>query len=378
MHSRIASKLLRVIFALYFTVSVTVTGFQMYMDYALESDAVATEIEQFSQIISPTLSAIIWNLDNVQLELSLGGILKNPSVVGIEVIEEYGGVVHAVGIVSEVGQSRGDNTHDIDGVGTLYPYQFPLEYWDAEIGSKEKVGSVTYYSAFGVVISRVKYTLILTLVNAIVKTFALWLIFYFVVRSVVGIPLSNLTMDMERFRLSRVGPKGEYKAKEALVDSIGLDSKENELDMVKTTFHKMKEELLGQEKLLRDYNVELEQKVEDRTKEIRFVNQELTDALAMSQKAKEAAEAANKSKSLFLANMSHEIRTPLSGILGFTEMVLGDDLSAETRESVETINTCSTTLLELINDILDLAKIEADKIDLESISFNLEDIIYKS
>jgi len=193
----------------------------------------------------------------------------------------------------------------------------------------------------------------------------------FVVNSIIFFSLAAILLLVLRFMAKRITqPLNKlsntmYNAESSVENAYADEDGPQEAKVIAHAFNQMIKAINERDKKLKNQNITLEKRVKDRTMELA--------------EARDKAIEASKTKSRFLANMSHELRTPLNAIIGYSELLMEDALDKHNKSSYEDLNKVNNAgvhLLSLINNILDLSKIEAGKIDLYLEAFTVSTMIH--
>lgn len=343
---------------------------QVTLDYFSARKSMDGEVAALMDISFSPASQIAYNIDKRLARELLGGLLQHPAIIDARIVDPDGRVLAAKSRPAE-GSPYRRLSDLLFGDSRIYQKNLKVRQLDDVALGYLRVRIDTYYygTAF---LHRATNTLISGAVKTLVLSIVLLFLFYFsLAKPMMRVIDALRQVEADAPRKTRLPTPRHHDDDEIglLVHIINqhLDSIDANLDKVRLAESRMK-----------DYSVELEQEVAQRTREISDKNTALQRGNRALVRAKEDAVHRARSRADFLASMSHEIRTPLNGVMGMLSVSLEGELETGQRNRLEIARNAGESLLNLLNDILDISKIEAGKLGLESIEFNLREIIEES
>ncbi len=307
------------------------------------ADARAEMLEAAASAYSAALAAPLANRDRSAAFEHMRGMRDLPSVIFMALKDADGNILAQLGAGATVRGKTAD-LRKLTGVDLLRNDRGAVSM-DVVKGG-ETIGSLTLLADITDLRADLAATLTWTALVALLAIAGGVSVAQFLIGQVTR-PIRELASVM-----AEVGAKQDFSKR------VQPSRRRDETGVLGEAFNGMIDNIRDRDMALAKHMETLEQTVEDRTHDLRL--------------AKEDAEAANAAKSDFLATMSHEIRTPMNGMMVMAEMLAAADLSSRHRRYAEIITRSGASLLTIINDILDLSKIEAGKLDLEAVPFSPE------
>ncbi|XPF94974.1 ATP-binding protein [Colwellia sp. RE-S-Sl-9] len=360
LRSNIGLKLLRYVFGGYFAIALILTSGQLISEYSHVKGTIFEELSNLGETIEDSLSQSIWNFNIEQLESTIEGINKVGMVSGIKVVAPDKSVLASTGNIGKDHQAEQSTFEGEYGKGSiqkiiyskddtehsLFEYKFPIYFTNDNNTQKDLIGYCYIYAAHASIIDRVQYGFTLIIINSVIKTFALWLIFLFFTKRIIVDPINVLTKVTQDLDLDKTDSKHNFDDLKKIVYS----KDNNELNLLASSFLKMCNTVIEKVKVIENHTIELTQ-------------------------SKESAENASQIKSDFLAMMSHELRTPMNGVIGSLDLLATTKQTEDSQDLIDTAKTSAENLVFILNDILDINKIEAGKLELEERVFSISEVI---
>ncbi|WP_273203999.1 ATP-binding protein [Marinobacter subterrani] len=340
---------------------------QIGLDYFSARASMENEIHALVDISKSPASQIAYNIDVRLAEELLDGLLRHPAMIDARIVDNDNHTMAASSKSSPDSPYRWVSDL-LFGADRVFRQELSVpQLEDLPLG--ELVLTIDTYHYGAQFLERAGYTLVSGLFKSLILSIALLSIFYFVLTR----PMLNVISALSQVRASspekvRLPIPANHREDE-IGTMVGIINQH--LETIDSTLAQLRQA----ESAMKNYSAQLEQEVADRTREISEKNQALQRGNRALVKAKEDAVRRARARANFLASMSHEIRTPLNGVLGMLGLALEGDLDSEQRNRLEIALNAGESLLGLLNDILDISKVEAGKLSLENIPFSIRQLI---
>lgn len=370
--NRLSYKLARTGVIIAFLLGIVLSLGQIYLDYLDEEEQFDRDVNRSLAVAMKAATRAVHIIDEQLAEEVVSGLLEYDYIIQARIMDETGNVMAA----SEQQTIKADtlfNRISNKFFDEAVQYTRPIYLRQPDVGQSGAL-EVVVNRAIGLesFFERAVATFFNVLIRNMILVGLLYVVFYFQLTR----PLTNLTTKLAHIDPGEPGvkrvplPQGHENDELGILVNgfnLALDTTRSSVESLQFT----NKALEASEDALRRRTWELEQEVERTTQG----SKELL-------RTKEQAEAANRAKSVFLANVSHELRTPLNAIIGFSSVmadeVFGPIENSKYKEYLGDIRTSSQHLSELLGEVLDLAKVEADEIDIENEEVNLTDLCKES
>lgn len=313
-------------------ITAIITAVELYIDYKSDITRIENRFQFISDSYLPTLTQSVWVSDDEQIKTQLDGLSRLQDIETLSIV------------VDGVTQWQVGSKHSVRVMKTSVPLVRQYR------GQNIVIGTLYITASVDNVIQRMLSKLVTILISNGIKTLLVAFFMLLIFQFLVGWHLEHIAEFLRSMtkRPDDRSPLKLFRADAGRWRPDALDHVSNAINAMRTSQHEHNQEIL-------QLNTSLDQRVKERTAELEKLNQQLNEAILK-------LEESNKVKTTFLSRMSHELRTPLNAVCGFSHLLEMEPLSESQREYVDWIHKSGDHLLSLINDLLDLSRIEVNSL----------------